>query len=105
MDEPIVTINGKIVPVVTRTVKNLRTADPSESHVRFTKEIPMQIDGQDYMFYEGFCEHSDYENGFLPTENVLGGSNVIETDTGDWRFFVESKSDWEVRLCISPEEE
>lgn len=50
------------------------------SHVRFTKEVPMQIDGQDFMFYEGFCEHSDITNNFLPTVNVIGGSNVIETD-------------------------
>ena len=73
------------------------------SHVRFTKEVPMQIDGQDFMFYEGFCEHSDITNNFLPTVNVIGGSNVIETDTGDWRFFVESTSTWEKRLTIGGE--
>ena len=73
------------------------------SHVRFTKEVPMQIDGQDFMFYEGFCEHSDVTNSLLPTIKVLGGSNVIETDTGDWYFFVESTSTWEKRLTIGGE--
>lgn len=74
------------------------------SHVRFTKEVPMQIDGQDFMFYEGFCEHSDITNNFLPTVNVIGGSNVIESDTGDWYFFVESLQEWQKRLTIGEEE-
>lgn len=41
-------------------------------------------------YLEGFCNSTDEK----PTVNVANGSNLIESDTGDWYFFNEDAGTW-----------
>lgn len=41
-------------------------------------------------YLEGYCNTSDIK----PVKNVANGSNLIETDTGDWYFFNEETKTW-----------
>lgn len=41
-------------------------------------------------YLEGYCNTSDEK----PTKNVANGSNLIDTDTGDWYFFNEKTQTW-----------
>ena len=70
-----------------------------DNFIRKTHILHIQINGEDFEYFEGFCEHSDIDK--LPTERVAGGSNVIESDTGDWYFFVESTKTWSKRTTIA----
>lgn len=74
------------------------------SYLRITKKQAINVGDHDLLHIEGFCEHSDIENDLLPTAGIAGGSNVIESDTGDWYFFVESLQEWQKRLTIGEEE-
>lgn len=85
-----------------RTMKgSLRSASSPANHVRIEKMLPINVGNHDIYLIIGYCEHSDYENGLLPTVDIAGGSNLIETDTGHWLFFVESLNEWQERLTIS----
>jgi len=41
-------------------------------------------------YFEGYCNTSDEK----PVKNVANGSNLIDTDTGDWYFFNEKTQTW-----------
>ena len=41
-------------------------------------------------YLEGYCNTSDEK----PTKNIANGSNLIDTDTGDWYFFNENTQTW-----------
>jgi len=41
-------------------------------------------------YFEGYCNTSDEK----PVKNVANGSNLIDTDTGDWYFFNEETKTW-----------
>lgn len=41
-------------------------------------------------YLEGYCNTSDEK----PVKNVANGSNLIDTDTGDWHFFNEKTQTW-----------
>ena len=49
-------------------------------------------------YFEGFCGTDDIS--LLPTVGVANGSNVIDADTGDWYFFSESDSTWNLYINI-----
>ncbi len=52
--------------------------------------------GEVYEYFEGYCDSNETK----PTELVADGSNLIETDTGDWYFFNEASKTWEAKLNI-----
>lgn len=52
--------------------------------------VEIQDDGDVITFFEGYCDSSDEK----PMEKVAEGSNLIETDTGDWYFFNEKSGVW-----------
>lgn len=52
--------------------------------------------GEVYEYFEGFCDSSEEK----PTDLVADGSNLIETDTGDWYFFNEKTQSWNLKLNI-----
>ena len=41
-------------------------------------------------YVEGYCNTSDEK----PIKNIANGSNLIDTDTGDWYFFNEETQTW-----------
>ena len=43
-----------------------------------------------FEYVEGYCNSSDIK----PTSGIANGSNLIETDTGNWYFFNESTKTW-----------
>lgn len=43
-----------------------------------------------YTYVEGFCNNDDTK----PVEGIANGSNLIESDTGDWYFFNEKTKAW-----------
>lgn len=62
------------------------------------------------VFAEGFCESSETkpvtvkENRVSLAEYPLAtGSNLIESDTGDWYFYNETDGDWTKMLTIKEE--
>lgn len=61
-------------------------------------------EGERPIYYcEGYCSSSDISK--LPTEQISNGSNVINTDNGDWHFFKESNESWGVMTNIHTEGE
>lgn len=52
--------------------------------------------GNVYEYFDGYCNSDETK----PTEFVADGSNVIETDTGNWWFFNEDSKSWSVMLNI-----
>lgn len=63
--------------------------------IRYTKRVPVASETEGntttYITYlEGNCNSTDTK----PTKNVANGSNLIETDTGDWYFFNEETKTW-----------
>lgn len=46
--------------------------------------------GHPIRYYEGYFNTGDTK----PTEYVSNGSNLINTDNGDWEFFNEKTSVW-----------
>lgn len=63
-----------------------------------TKLYGPDENGNFYKYFEGYCDSSETEN--LPTEQVADGSNVIESDSGDWYFFNEKTKSWGLMLNI-----
>lgn len=63
-----------------------------------TKTFGPDENGNVYEYFEGYCDSS--ETASLPTELVADGSNVIESDSGDWYFFNEKSKSWGVMLSI-----
>ena len=63
-----------------------------------TKAFGPDENGNVYEYFEGYCDSSETEG--LPTEFVADGSNVIESDSGDWYFFNEKTKSWGVMLNI-----
>ena len=41
-------------------------------------------------YVEGFCNSTDTK----PVNGIANGSNLIESDTGDWYFFNEKTQTW-----------
>lgn len=60
------------------------------------KHFGPDCDGKFYEYFEGFCDSSEVK----PTELVADGSQLIESDTGDWWFFNEKTQTWIPRLNI-----
>ena len=60
------------------------------------KVLEVKDSGDVIVFLEGYCDSSDTK----PTVNVAEGSNLIETDTGDWYFFNEPSGVWIKELTI-----
>lgn len=63
--------------------------------IRYTKRLVVDkiVDGDKTTYIEmleGYCNTSDEK----PTKNVANGSNLIDTDTGDWYFFNEKTQTW-----------
>jgi len=71
-------------------------------YVRIISEKVVEItpDGNVITFIEGYCDEAAREQGKLPTKNVCGGSNFIETDSGNWLFFDEVAQDYTIMLNI-----
>lgn len=53
-------------------------------------------DGHSIRYYEGYFNTGDTK----PTQYVSNGSNLINTDNGDWEFFNEKTSTWSKMLSI-----
>ena len=60
------------------------------------KVIEITPEGDVITFFEGYCDSQDEK----PSKNVCEGSNLIETDTGDWYFFNERGKEWIPELNI-----
>lgn len=60
------------------------------------KVVEITQEGEVITFFEGYCDSQDTK----PDKNVCEGSNLIETDTGDWYFFNERTKDWLLELNI-----
>lgn len=63
--------------------------------IRYTKRVVIGSetsgDTTTYFDYvEGYCNSDDSK----PSQNIANGSNLIETDTGDWYFFNEKTKTW-----------
>ena len=54
--------------------------------IRYTAQVP--VGGSSYV--EGFCNNDDTK----PVDGIANGSNLIESDTGDWYFFNEETKTW-----------
>lgn len=52
--------------------------------------------GDVYVYFEGFCNSEDEK----PIDFTAEGSNLIESDTGDWYFFNENAGTWNKLLTI-----
>lgn len=61
-----------------------------------TKLFGPDENGDAYEYFEGFCDSTEDK----PVDLVADGSNVIETDTGDWCFFNEKSKSWNPLLNI-----
>lgn len=55
-------------------------------------------EGNAYEYFEGYCDSEEFST--LPTELVADGSNVIESDTGNWNFFNEKTKSWSTLLTL-----
>lgn len=55
--------------------------------------------GEIYEYFEAFADSSEADK--YPVDLVADGSNIIETDTGNWKFFNEKTKDWKLLLNIS----
>ena len=71
-------------------------------YVRVISEKVIEItpEGNVITFLEGYCDSEAREEHKLPKNNVCGGSNFIETDTGNWLFFDEGIGDYNIMLNI-----
>lgn len=65
-----------------------------------TKIIPSETDDENVLFYEGYCDDEYYKADKLPKEGICAGSNVIVTDTGEWRFFDEKTQTYKLRAVL-----
>ena len=63
-----------------------------------TKVFGPDENGNVFEYFEGYCDSS--EIGKLPTEFVADGSNVIDSNNGDWYFFNEKTKAWKPHLNI-----
>lgn len=54
--------------------------------------------GDIYEYFEAFGDSSEAND--YPTELVANGSNIIETDSGDWKFFNERSKTWRTLLNL-----
>ena len=63
-----------------------------------TKTFGPDADGHVYEYFEGYINSEDFDD--LPTEFIANGSNVIESDTGNWDFFNEKTQSWSTLLNI-----
>lgn len=61
-----------------------------------TKLFGPNENGEFHEYFEGYCDSSETK----PTDLVADGSNVIETDTGDWYFFNEKEQEWVLQISL-----
>ena len=61
-----------------------------------TKVFGPDENGDVYEYFEGFCDSTETK----PVDLIADGSNVIETDTGEWYFFNEKSKTWDAKLNI-----
>lgn len=54
--------------------------------------------GNVYEYFEAFADSSEAEK--YPTEFIADGSSIIETDSGNWKFFNEKTKAWKLMLNI-----
>ena len=64
------------------------------------KLIPSEPEGENVLFFEGYCDDEYYKADKLPKEGICEGSNVIITDTGEWRFFNEKTQTYMLRVTL-----
>lgn len=56
-------------------------------------------DGSSVQYIEGYCDSNEDK----PTDGIADGSNLIETDTGDWYFYNEASTTWSKMTTINTE--
>ena len=64
------------------------------------KVIDIEPNGTVILFFEGYCDDEFYQADKLPKEGICAGSNVIVTDTGEWRFFDEKTRTYKLRAVL-----
>lgn len=64
------------------------------------KVVDITAEGTVITFVEGYCDSEAREQNKLPTTNIAGGSNFIETDSGNWDFFDEATGNYNIMLNI-----
>ena len=63
-----------------------------------SKVFGPDANGDVFEYFEGYIDAEEFES--LPTEHVAEGSNVIESDNGNWDFFNEKSKTWNTLLNI-----